>query len=170
MLQHRDAEGFVIDGWPRNLPQVIMHHQEISGYAMQRDPNVRDFYRALYESSHLVLEVNTSSETAKYRIKARRVCSGCKTTYNVIFRPSADGVTCDRPDCRQPLIQREDDASDEGIDARSKEYDDLAMPMINYCKVQGIYEQISGEEEPNLVYLQAVQVIERRWGITLPSY
>ena len=82
------ANGYVLDGFPRTIPQA----------------------KALLAAKHkvdYVLNVNVPDENIVHRMSGRRACINCGATYHVEFAPPKVENTCDV--CGSNLIVRNDD-------------------------------------------------------------
>lgn len=106
--QHDWNHGFVIDGFPRNVPQA-------------------EFFLESYDiDAVIVLEL--SDEEVQRRVLSRRLCTGCGLDYNLIaHRPEVPDV-CDV--CGGTLVQREDDTP-EALARRLSDYYTSTEPVID---------------------------------------
>ncbi len=121
-LEQEDcANGFILDGFPRNLPQT-------------------EFLDKVKEMG-LILEVWISDEEATKRISQRRTCLKCQRVYHLIYNPPKNDEICD--ECGQKLVIREDDR-EETVKNRLKIYHEQTKPLIDYYKAKGVYEKIDG--------------------------
>ena len=85
------ADGFILDGFPRTIPQA--EALDRMGILIDR-----------------VIDIEVDDETIARRVSGRRACPGCGATYHVDYkRPTVEGV-CDR--CGDTLVQRKDDHPD----------------------------------------------------------
>ncbi|HEY6085398.1 MAG TPA: nucleoside monophosphate kinase, partial [Nitrospira sp.] len=94
------AKGFVLDGFPRTVPQA----EELS-----------EVLTATNRPLDRVVNFQVSREDVIRRLSGRRSCPKCQTTFHVDFAPSKTGTTCDR--CGETLVQRSDDRR-EAIETR----------------------------------------------------
>jgi adenylate kinase len=85
--------GFILDGFPRSLPQAELLGAMLNGCNAKID-------RAL--------AVMVPDEEIVKRISGRRTCRNCQAMYNVVFEPPQKPDVCDK--CGGQLYQREDDA------------------------------------------------------------
>ena len=113
MSDTRYGDAFILDGYPRTLPQ--------NQYMLEN----------LF-SPDLVIVLNISEEEAINRSGSIRICPVCKNIYNL----NGSGLSintnlCDK--CQAELIQREDD-KEEVVRARFQEYLEYTYPIINYYK------------------------------------
>ena len=75
--------GFVLDGFPRTLPQAEELERVLDGKPLD-----------------LVIDLEVPTEIVLRRIAGRRACDGCGTTYHVDMPPSTEGVCDARRSCR----------------------------------------------------------------------
>ena len=132
------ADGFVLDGYPRNLEQA----EEL---ADMTDLDV-------------ILSLSVAREELIERLTGRRVCSECGTNYHVEFnQPEVEG-TCD--ECGGELIQREDDARD-AVENRLDVFEDNTAPVIDFYEDHAGFEEIDGEQSPDGVWQDVNTAIKR---------
>lgn len=124
-----DADGFVLDGYPRNLSQAeyLDDITDLDG----------------------VFSLAVSRDELMARLTGRRVCSECGTSYHVEFNPPETEGVCDV--CGSELIQREDD-TEEVVENRLEEYDENTEPVIEFYREQGDLVEIDGEQTPDEVW------------------
>src|SRR5438093_7874428 len=85
-------EGFVLDGYPRNLDQAGVLDEALDRQGASLD--------------HVVKFMVTGPEIVD-RLSGRRVCPLCKTAYHLVSRPPKSPGVCDLDGT--PLVQRQDD-------------------------------------------------------------
>ncbi|NJQ03229.1 adenylate kinase [Streptomyces zingiberis] len=126
MSQGDAAEGWLLDGFPRNL------HQAEALDAILAEESV---------SLDAVLDLEVPEEEVVKRIAGRRTCrSDSAHTYHVEYKkPQAEGV-CDV--CGGELYQRDDDR-EETVRRRLEVYHRETEPIIDYYKTQGLVVTIS---------------------------
>jgi adenylate kinase len=83
----QEADGYVLDGYPRNLDQAE--------------------YLSEITALDAALFLDVSEEELVDRLTGRRVCSECGTNYHVEFSPPEEDGVCD--ECGGELVQRDDD-------------------------------------------------------------
>lgn len=109
--------GFVLDGFPRNLSQV-------------------DIYESICEKSNLkniIIVVDIPKEIGEKRITGRRVCMNCGKVYNVNFEESMPKELGKCDSCGHDLTKRSDDNL-ETYDHRFDVYVNETAPILNYYK------------------------------------
>lgn len=124
-----DVDGFVLDGYPRNLEQA----------------------QFLDEQSTLdcVLYLEVSDEELVSRLTGRRVCPECGRNYHLEFAPPKTEGTCD--ECGAELIQREDD-TEATVRNRLGVFEEQTAPVIEYYEERSSFVEIDGEQSPDDVW------------------
>jgi adenylate kinase len=119
-LQMPDTgRGFLLDGFPRTVPQAEALGKILEGYGKKLD--------------HVIV-LDAPEEELVLRISGRRTCESCQATYHVVARPSKVKGVCDK--CGGVLIQRSDD-SEEIIRNRLREYAAKTKPVLDYFVANG---------------------------------
>lgn len=130
------ADGFVLDGYPRNLEQA----EYLEG--------ITDLDVVLY------LEVDRDELIA--RLTGRRVCAECGTNYHVTYDPPAAKGVCD--ECGGTLIQRDDD-TEETVRERLRVFDENTKQVVDYYDRKGVLVRIDGNQPPSRVWDQVRDVV-----------
>jgi adenylate kinase len=131
------ADGFVLDGYPRNLDQA----ETLSG--------MTDL------DAVILLEVDR--EELVRRLTGRRVCPDCGANYHVEFSPPATEGVCD--ECGADLIQREDDG-EETVRERLRVYEENTAPVVERYREAGRLVTVDGEGSPDEVFDRLVAAID----------
>jgi adenylate kinase len=119
-LAEDDArEGFLLDGFPRNVPQAETLKKILSEWDSRID---------------LVLELVVDEDEVVRRLSGRRTCGRCGRIWHVMFDDKQDDV-CD--DCRGQLFQRDDD-KEETIRHRLEVYAEQTAPLVSFYADEGI--------------------------------
>lgn len=127
-LNQADAgRGFVLDGFPRTVPQ-----------ARALDEKLRQIGRPL----DAAVFIHVPEEEAVRRVSARRVCEQCGATYGQA-QVEQSGGRC--PACGGPLVQRPDD-SEETARRRLQVYLSQTRPVVDYYKERGILVEVDGQQ------------------------
>ena len=131
-LSEKDCEnGFLLDGYPRNLAQ-----------AEELDKILKDLGIKL----DAVINVSVDDNFLIERITGRRTCT---KSYHVSFnKPKVEGI-CD--ECGSTLIQRPDD-SEETIKNRLSVYYEKTKPVLDYYEAQNIVKNVDGIGEINEIF------------------
>jgi adenylate kinase len=114
------AAGFIIDGFPRTVPQ-----------AEALDALMKDLDRRLDRVLYLKVEVAELLE----RLSGRLVCPVCQRTYP----PGTAACTADGTE----LVQREDDKA-EAVRPRIEIYLSKTVPVLEHYAGRGIVSEIDG--------------------------
>jgi adenylate kinase len=126
-LREEDAaEGFILDGFPRTIPQAEALQEILDDLGRNIDH---------------VISIEVDDEELVTRLTGRRMCKGCGESFHVLFNPSDKEGVCDR--CSGELYQRDDDKEDT-IRQRLAVYSDQTQPLIAFYEKQGRLRRIDG--------------------------
>lgn len=132
--QEQYREGFLLDGFPRNLYQA-----EQLELLLKENKQYIDKAFLIDVSKNIILE----------RIAGRRFCSKCGTSYHIKFNPPRSKDKCDV--CGEKLIQRYDDREDIVLD-RLKIYNKAIQPIVDYYEELDILEIIQGNADADEIF------------------
>jgi len=118
-------EGFILDGFPRTVPQA-------------------EALETMGVNIDLVVDIEVPDEKITQRMGGRRACPKCGSTYHVDYKPSKDGKTCDQ--CGSELTIRPDDKPEVVMD-RLSVYHKQTEPLIDFYKQRGKLVVVEGQEE-----------------------
>jgi adenylate kinase len=128
-------DGFLLDGFPRNLAQAQALERALS-----------DLDRRL----NAVLAIEVSDEDVIRRLSGRRVCvKNPAHIYHVEFDPPKHEGVCDQDGSR--LIQRDDDR-EETIRRRLEVYHRQTAPLIDHYEQAGLLRRFDGSLPPEEVH------------------
>jgi adenylate kinase len=131
----------ILDGFPRTVNQA----EALDG--LLRKMQVR-LGKAIF------LEV--PYKTLLMRLTGRRICKGCGAVYHIESKPSQSEGICDS--CGGEVVQRSDDR-EEVIANRLKAYEEFTMPLKNYYKRTGLYVEVNGDQDTEVVYQSIAALI-----------
>lgn len=118
--------GYILDGFPRSLPQA----EELEQYL-----------GALESKINFAIHINLADDEIVKRLSARRSCPRCGAIYNLIFNPSIEEGLCDAPDCGAELVRRDDDKP-ETIRKRLDVYYVTTKPILAFYKDRGVLHTV----------------------------
>jgi adenylate kinase len=121
-----DEEGFILDGFPRNINQAKALDEMLS----RKGLNITHF-----------IFLDVPDEEIIKRIAYRRVCLNCGAVYNLIFNPPKEDEICNN--CGSKLVQREDDR-EEVVRKRLEVYRDSTEALIRIYEERGVLRKIDG--------------------------
>ena len=126
------AKGFLLDGFPRTLPQA----EALKKLSMEVNRPIE-----------VVINLDCDNQELIRRISGRRVCKNCGAPYHVVtLKPKVEGV-CDI--CGGPLYQRADD-NEEALKVRLEHYVQDTKPLLDFYAKEGLLESFNslvGKEE-----------------------
>jgi adenylate kinase len=135
-LAHPDTNGgFLLDGYPRTIPQAEALDRMLSG----RAPLV-------------VVDIVLSEAEVVRRLASRMVCAECGA--NAV----GEGPACH--DCGGPLVPRADDREQVVLN-RLNVYRDQTEPLIAYYGSRSTYCRIDGARLPDDVTADIIKAVER---------
>jgi len=123
------AKGFILDGFPRTLPQAEA---------------LSDLMKEMNISLDKVISLNVPDELIVGRITGRRVCSKCGASFHVEFNPSKKEDVCDY--CEGELIIRKDDNA-ETVKSRLGAYHEQTAPLIAFYTDMGVMIELDGTKD-----------------------
>ena len=128
LTQEDCANGYILDGFPRNLFQADALTKALAEKGEEIDHAI-----------HFVI----SEEAIIRRMSGRRVCPVCGATYHVVGMPTKVEGICDR--CGSEVIQREDDKPATVL-KRLEVYREQTEPIVGYYRERGKEERIDSSQ------------------------
>jgi adenylate kinase len=143
-------KGFLLDGFPRTLPQAIALDEVIEALKIKLDG---------------VINIDVPRERLMARLTGRRICRNCGSSYHILFNPPQQEGKCDN--CGGELYQRSDD-NEEAVSNRLDVYEKQTQPLIEYYVQKELLKNINGDQEINKVLAEVINSIEATSDI--PDY
>ncbi len=133
--------GYVLDGFPRTIPQA-----EALDKALAEQNQKLDF----------AINVDVPDENIVHRMGGRRACVGCGATYHLEYAPTKVEGICDV--CGGELILRDDDKP-EIVKKRLDVYHEQTQPLIDYYKNAGILKTVDGTVDIEKVFQAIIDIL-----------
>ena len=134
-------DGYVLDGFPRTIPQAEELDRALSG----RNEKI-DF----------AIDVDVSDENIVKRMSGRRACLKCGATYHMEHIPPKKEGICDS--CGSELVLRDDDKA-ETVLKRLQVYHDQTQPLIDFYTRKGILKTVDGTQDMKDVFAAIVEIL-----------
>lgn len=135
------AEGYVLDGFPRTIPQA----ESLTKALAERG-----------ESIDYAIDVDVPDQAIVTRMAGRRACLACGATYHIVYNAPKKENVCDV--CGEALVLRDDDKP-ETVQKRLTVYHDQTKPLIDYYGKAGILVTVDGTQDLNKVFEDIVSVL-----------
>ena len=134
-------DGFVLDGFPRTIPQA-----EALDAALEKKGDKMDY----------AIDIEVEDENIIRRMSGRRACLNCGATYHVVTIPPKKEGICDV--CGSELVLRDDDQP-ETVKKRLDVYHEQTQPLIDYYKKQNILKSVNGMEPMETGFANIVAIL-----------
>ncbi|MGB3458059.1 MAG: adenylate kinase [Halobacteriota archaeon] len=135
------ALGFLLDGYPRTLPQAEALSKILSELGKNLD---------------VVLNIDVPDAELLKRLAGRRMCV-CGASYHILFnKPKQEGI-CDL--CGSKLYQRDDD-KEEAILNRLDVYKNQTLPLIDHYTQAGVMLTINGAADIEVVFNEICRMLD----------
>src|SRR5574344_385442 len=133
--------GYVLDGFPRTIPQA-----ESLDAALSKIGDKVDY----------AINVEVPDENIVRRMSGRRACVSCGATYHIVHIPTKVEGICDR--CGSELILRDDDKP-ETVTKRLAVYHDQTQPLIDYYTKENVLVEVDGTKDMKDVFSDIVKIL-----------
>ncbi len=127
-------EGFILDGFPRTIPQAEALEEAVKKLGTKMD---------------YAVDVDVPDEAIIARMSGRRACVGCGATYHVEYNPPKVEGVCDH--CGEALILRDDDKP-ETVKTRLDVYHKETQPLIDFYAAREILVTVDGTQPMDQVF------------------
>jgi len=142
------AAGFILDGFPRTLPQAQALNDRLADAQAPID---------------MVIYLDAGQQVIISRLAGRRVCPLCDANYHLQTMPPATSGKCDRDGAD---LQARPDDQPQVIRTRLQEYRRLTEPLLEYYAAAGRFVRLDGNKDIEWVYRQAQQVLTKTFSAT----
>ncbi len=135
------ANGYILDGFPRTIPQAEALDRSLQGMGTGID---------------YAVNVHVPDENIVNRMAGRRACLECGGTYHIEFIPTKVEGICDV--CGHKLVLREDDKP-ETVQKRLDVYHAQTQPLIRFYEKKGILRTVDGTKEMDEVFADITNIL-----------
>ena len=133
--------GYVLDGFPRTIPQADVLDSELT---------------KLGDKVDYAVNVDVPDENIVRRMSGRRACLKCGATYHIEHIPPKTEGICDK--CGSELVQRDDDKP-ETVQNRLSVYHEQTQPLIDYYDKKNILKTVDGTKDMQEVFSDIVNIL-----------
>lgn len=134
-LKKPDNEnGFILDGFPRTLPQA---------------EGLDKMFEKLDIHLDKVVEISVPDEIIIKRLVNRRICSECGNEYNLLYNPIPGNGKCEK--CGNHIFIHRSDDHEETIRKRLAIYNEQTKPLMGYYQKKGLLFSIKGDHNIDAV-------------------
>ena len=137
-----EGKGYILDGFPRTIPQAEALDKALAGKGEKMD---------------YAVDVDVPDENIISRMSGRRACTGCGATYHIVYNPSQKGDNCQV--CGEALILRDDDKP-ETVQKRLSVYHEQTQPLIEYYQGKGILKTVDGTKNMDEVFEEILGILK----------
>lgn len=135
------ANGYVLDGFPRTIPQA-----EVLDKALDELGDKIDF----------AINVEVPDENIIRRMGGRRACLSCGATYHIEHIPPKQEGVCDT--CGKELVLRDDDKP-ETVQNRLEVYHNQTQPLIEFYNAKGVLRNVDGTVDMKDVFAAITKIL-----------
>lgn len=135
------AKGYMLDGFPRTVPQA----EALDGMLQNLSSKI----------DHVV-SIEVANDELVGRLTGRRTCRDCGAGFHVMFDPPEKEGVCDK--CGGELYQRDDD-NVETVTSRLEVYEAQTKPLIDYYTAQGKIRPVDGVGEIKEIFQRVTGVL-----------
>lgn len=133
--------GYVLDGFPRTIPQAEV---------------LEDALNKLGDKIDYVVNVDVPDENIVRRMSGRRACLKCGATYHIEHIPPKQEGICDT--CGSELVLRDDDKPETVLN-RLKVYHDQTQPLIDFYTERNVLKTVDGTRDMKDVFADIISIL-----------
>lgn len=134
--------GYVLDGFPRTIPQAEV---------------LEDALAKLGDQIDYAINVEVPDENIIRRMGGRRACLSCGATYHIEHVPPKKEGICDT--CGQELVLRDDDKP-ETVKNRLRVYQEQTQPLIDFYTKKGVLRSVDGTQDMQVVFAAIKEILK----------
>lgn len=134
-------EGYILDGFPRNIPQAEVLDAELA---------------KLGDKIDAAIDIEVPDENIIERMMGRRACASCGATYHIVNVPPKKEGICDK--CGDKLILRDDDR-EETVRNRLNVYHEQTQPLIDFYQKKGVLRTLDGTKDMMDVFKEITEIL-----------
>lgn len=135
------VNGYVLDGFPRTIPQAEELDKALNGVNDKLD---------------YAIDVDVPDDNIISRMSGRRACLNCGATYHIVHNPPKVENVCDT--CNGELILRDDDKA-ETVKNRLDVYHTQTEPLLKYYTEKGILYTVDGTQDMDTVFDSICKIV-----------
>jgi adenylate kinase len=138
------ARGFILDGFPRTLPQATWVDEQLA---------------AKPEALPVVaVKIQVDYTQLLRRITGRRTCPVCGTIYNIYLNPPKKDGVCD---VEGAVLEQRSDDTEECFAGRLRTYESLTAPVIEHYRALSRFAEVNGDLPVADIAAGIVSCVER---------
>lgn len=141
VAQEDCKNGYILDGFPRNIPQAEVLDKELE---------------KLGDKIDAAIDIEVPDESIIERMAGRRACVSCGATYHIVNVPPKKEGVCDK--CGDKLILRDDD-KEETVKNRLDVYHKQTQPLIDFYEKKGVLRTLDGTKDMMDVFREITEIL-----------